>query len=119
VSLIRALKDYNINTNCEVLHNPDYNTLFNETTKEGLVGFENGSMTESGAVCVKTGKFTGRSPKDKYIVKDDVTRDTLWWSDQGKNDNKAIDQTTWEQLKELVTNQLSGKRLFVASSLCY
>jgi phosphoenolpyruvate carboxykinase (ATP) len=118
VSLIRALKDYNINTNCEVLHNPDYNTLFNETTKEGLVGFENGSMTESGAVCVKTGKFTGRSPKDKYIVKDDVTRDTLWWSDQGKNDNKAIDQTTWEQLKELVTNQLSGKRLFVVDAFC-
>jgi phosphoenolpyruvate carboxykinase (ATP) len=118
VKLIDSLKDYNINTNSEILHNPDYDTLFNETTKSELMGFEKGFVTESGAVCVKTGKFTGRSPKDKYIVKDSVTEDTLWWSDQGKNDNKAIDQVTWEQLKGLVTNQLSGKRLFVVDAFC-
>jgi phosphoenolpyruvate carboxykinase (ATP) len=118
VKLIDSLKDYNINTTSEILHNPDYDTLFNETTKSELSGFEKGFVTESGAVCVKTGKFTGRSPKDKYIVKDSVTEDTLWWSDQGKNDNKAINQDTWNQLKGLVTNQLSGKRLFVVDAFC-
>ena len=118
MNLIDSLKDYNINTDAEILHNPDYDTLFIETTKPDLSGFEKGTITESGAVCVKTGKFTGRSPKDKYIVKDSVTEDTLWWSDQGKNDNKAIDQATWEKLKALVTNQLSGKRLFVVDAFC-
>lgn len=116
--LINTLKNYNITTNSEILHNPDYQTLFNETTKAGLEGFEKGYITESGAVCVKTGKFTGRSPKDKYIVKDSVTENTLWWSDQGKNDNKAINQDTWNQLKTLVTQQLSNKRLFVVDAFC-
>jgi phosphoenolpyruvate carboxykinase (ATP) len=118
VKLIDSLKDYNINTTSEILHNPDYDTLFNETTKPELSGFEKGFVTESGAVCVKTGKFTGRSPKDKYIVKDSVTEDTLWWSDQGTNDNKAINPDTWGQLKNLVTKQLSGKRLFVVDAFC-
>lgn len=118
MNLIDTLKQYNINTSSEILHNPDYDTLFIETTKPELTGFEKGDVTESGAVCVKTGKFTGRSPKDKYIVKDSITQDTLWWSDQGKNDNKAITQDTWEQLKTLVTDQLSGKRLFVVDAFC-
>jgi phosphoenolpyruvate carboxykinase (ATP) len=118
VNLINTLKDYKINTDCEILHNPNYDTLFYETTKEELTGFDKGQVTESGAVSVNTGKFTGRSPKDKYIVKDALTKDTLWWSDQGKNDNKAISQDTWEQLKTLVTTQLSGKRLFVVDAFC-
>jgi phosphoenolpyruvate carboxykinase (ATP) len=116
--LINTLKTYNITTNSEILHNPDYITLFHETTKADLEGFEKGYKTESGAVCVKTGKFTGRSPKDKYIVKDSLTENTLWWSDQGKNDNKAITEDTWNQLKTLVTEQLSGKRLFIVDAFC-
>jgi phosphoenolpyruvate carboxykinase (ATP) len=118
VNLINSLKHYNITTNSEILHNPSYDTLFFETTNGDLAGFEKGFTTESGAVSVKTGKFTGRSPKDKYIVKDSVTQETLWWSDQGKNDNKAINQDTWMQLKSLVTQQLSGKRLFVVDAFC-
>jgi phosphoenolpyruvate carboxykinase (ATP) len=118
MNLINTLKSYNITTNFEILHNPDYQTLFDETTKADLEGFEKGYTTESGAVCVKTGKFTGRSPKDKYIVKDSLTESTLWWSDQGKNDNKAITQDTWNQLKTLVTEQLSGKRLFIVDAFC-
>ena len=87
-------------------------------TKPELEGYEKGVVTELGAVSVDTGIFTGRSPKDKYIVKDDTTRDTLWWADQGKNDNKAITQDTWNHLKSLVTTQLSGKRLFVVDGFC-
>jgi len=85
---------------------------------EGLEGYERGQLTESGAVAVDTGIFTGRSPKDKYLVRDDTTRDKVWWSDQGKNDNKAISQDTWEHLKGLVTNRLSGKRLYVMDTIC-
>jgi len=86
--------------------------------RDDLEGFERATMTDLGAVAVDTGEFTGRSPKDKYIVKDDVTRDTLWWSDQGKNDNKAIDQNVWNDLREIVGEQLSGKRLFVVDTFC-
>ncbi len=118
MKLINDLKTYGINTNCEILHNPSYDVLFTETTKDDLQGFEKGYQTELGAVCVKTGQFTGRSPKDKYIVKDDVTRDTIWWSDQGKNDNKPINNETWSHLKQLVTKQLSDKRLFVVDAYC-
>lgn len=76
-------------------------------------------MTELGAVAVDTGIFTGRSPKDKFIVKDDTTRDTLWWtSDKAKNDNKPINQEVWNDLKALVTKQLSGKRVFVLDGYC-
>ncbi|TOL44169.1 hypothetical protein CGH97_24595, partial [Vibrio parahaemolyticus] len=69
---------------------------------------------------VDTGIFTGRSPKDKYIVRDDVTRDTVWWADQGKgkNDNKPMSQEVWADLKHIVTEQLSGKRLFIIDAFC-
>ncbi|WP_407331890.1 phosphoenolpyruvate carboxykinase (ATP) [Enterovibrio sp. 27052020O] len=102
----------------EVVRNPTYEQLFAEETKPELKGYEKGTITELGAVAVDTGIFTGRSPKDKYIVKDDTTRDTLWWSDQGANDNKPIDQHVWDDLKDLVTKQLSGKRLFVIDGYC-
>ena len=75
-------------------------------------------FTKTGAVAVDTGIFTGRSPKDKYIVRDDTTRDTVWWSDQGKNDNKPISPEVWTELKQLVTQQLSNKRLFVVDTYC-
>lgn len=75
---------YGITDTIEVVHNPDYDTLFQEETKPDLQGYERGVITQSGAIAVDTGIFTGRSPKDKYIVRDDTTRDTLWWCDQGK-----------------------------------
>lgn len=108
-------------TNCsEVVYNPDFALLFKEETADSLQGYERGTVTRSGAVAVDTGIFTGRSPKDKYLVRDDVTRDTVWWSDQGKgnNDNHPLSQETWSQLKQLVGNQLSGKRLFVVDAFC-
>lgn len=112
------LSQYGITEATEIVYNPSYETLFEEETRDDLTGYEKGIVTELGAVAVDTGIFTGRSPKDKYIVRDDTTKDTVWWSDQGKNDNKPIDQKTWTHLKGLVTQQLSGKRLFVVDTYC-
>lgn len=112
------LSEYGINNITDIVRNPSYEILFEEETQPDLEGYEKGIVTELGAVSVDTGIFTGRSPKDKFIVKDDTTRDTLWWADQGKNDNKAIDQNVWNELKTLVTGQLSGKRLFVVDGYC-
>ncbi|WP_448218782.1 phosphoenolpyruvate carboxykinase (ATP) [Endozoicomonas sp. 2B-B] len=113
-----ALASLGIRDVADIVYNPSYELLFEEETRPELEGYEKGVVTELGAVSVDTGIFTGRSPKDKYIVKDDTTRDTLWWSDQGKNDNKAITQSVWTDLKGLVTQQLSGKRLFVIDGFC-
>ncbi len=112
------LTPYGITGTTEILHNPSYETLFAEETADSLEGYEVGHLTESGAIAVDTGDFTGRSPKDKYLVRDDTTRDTIWWSDQGDNDNKPIDTETWNKLRQLVTEQLSGKRLFVVDTFC-
>jgi len=112
------LSAYGIRDTAEVVYNPSYDTLFAEETASGLQGFEVGRLTESGAIAVDTGDFTGRSPKDKYLVRDDTTRDTIWWSDQGEDDNHPIDTATWSRLRELVTEQLSGKRLFVVDTFC-
>ena len=112
------LSHYGITEATEIVYNPSYDLLFEEETRDDLTGYEKGIVTELGAVAVDTGIFTGRSPKDKYIVRDDTTKDTVWWSDQGKNDNKPIDQETWSHLKGLVTTQLSGKRLFVVDTFC-
>ncbi|MGF7453326.1 phosphoenolpyruvate carboxykinase (ATP) [Pasteurella bettyae] len=103
----------------EIVYNPSYEFLFEEETKPGLEGFEKGTLTNQGAVAVDTGIFTGRSPKDKYIVLDDKTKDTVWWtSDAAKNDNKPMNQETWKSLKSIVTKQLSNKRLFVVDAFC-
>jgi len=112
------LTPWGIQNPTEIIHNPSFDTLFQEETREGLVGFERALVTDSGAVAVDTGVFTGRSPNDKYIVRDDTTRDTLWWTDQGKNDNKSITPEIWRHLKQLVVRQLSGKRLFVVDTYC-
>lgn len=116
----KDLQQYGIKDTSEIIYNPSYELLFNEETKPGLTGYERGTLTSLGAIAVDTGIFTGRSPKDKYIVRDDVTRDTVWWADQGKgkNDNKPLSQEVWTDLKSLVTNQLSGKRLFVVDAFC-
>ena len=112
------LTAYGIRNTPEIVYNPSYEILFEEETATGLKGFEVGTLTSSGAIAVDTGVFTGRSPKDKYLVRDDTTRDTIWWSDQGENDNKPIDTETWKALRKLVTDQLSGKRLFVVDTFC-
>ena len=112
------LSQYGITDITEIVYNPSYELLFAEETRADLQGYEQGKLTKLGAVSVDTGIFTGRSPKDKYIVRDDTTRDTVWWSDQGKNDNKAITPAVWAELKKLVTSQLSGKRLFVVDTFC-
>ncbi|HEY0923036.1 phosphoenolpyruvate carboxykinase (ATP) [Rheinheimera pacifica] len=112
------LGQYGITDVTEIVYNPSYDQLFAEETRNDLKGYEQGKLTKLGAVSVDTGIFTGRSPKDKYIVRDDTTRDTVWWSDQGKNDNKAITPAVWADLKALVTKQLSGKRLFVVDTFC-
>ncbi|NHB96954.1 phosphoenolpyruvate carboxykinase (ATP) [Photorhabdus stackebrandtii] len=116
----QELADYGIHDVSEIVYNPSYELLFLEETKPSLKGYESGTLTNLGAVAVDTGIFTGRSPKDKYIVRDDVTRDTVWWADQGKgkNDNKPLQQETWTHLKGLVTQQLSGKRLFIVDAFC-
>ncbi|MBN8034193.1 phosphoenolpyruvate carboxykinase (ATP) [Vibrio vulnificus] len=103
----------------EVVRNPSYEILFAEETRADLEGYEKGVVTELGAVAVDTGIFTGRSPKDKYIVKDATTEEHMWWTtDAVKNDNKPITQEVWNDLKQLVTNQLSGKRVFVIDGYC-
>lgn len=107
-----------IENTAEIVYNPSYEQLFHEETRPDLNGLEKGVVTESNAVCVATGKFTGRSPNDKYIVRDDITRDTFWWADQGQNDNKPLDLDAWKHLKSLVGRQLSGKRLFVVDGFC-
>lgn len=114
------LAAYGIKDVSEIVYNPSYELLFQEETHSDLSGYERGVVTDMGAVAVDTGIFTGRSPKDKFIVRDDTTRDTIWWADQGKgkNDNKAISPEVWHDLKGLVTKQLSGKRLFVVDAFC-
>lgn len=117
---VNELEQYGITDATQVIYNPSYDLLFDEETNPGLTGYEHGVVTTSGAVAVDTGIFTGRSPKDKYLVRDDITRDTVWWADQGKgkNDNKPLSQETWLSLKKLITTQLSGKRLFVVDAFC-
>ncbi|TDQ57664.1 phosphoenolpyruvate carboxykinase (ATP) [Mesocricetibacter intestinalis] len=117
--LIQQLGELGIYDVKEVVYNPSYELLYEEETKSGLEGFEKGRVTNQGAVAVDTGIFTGRSPKDKYIVLDKQTENTVWWtSEKVKNDNKPMNQETWQSLKSIVTDELSGKRLFVVDAFC-
>lgn len=117
---LQQLLSYGITDCQELVYNPGFEQLFEEEINPALTGFERGTITHSGAVAVDTGMFTGRSPFDKYLVCDSKTRDTVWWSDQGKgtSDNHPLIQQTWEHLKKLVSQQLSGKRLFVVDAFC-
>ncbi|MFR9523045.1 MAG: phosphoenolpyruvate carboxykinase (ATP) [Rikenellaceae bacterium] len=113
------LSKYGILGVTEIVHNPSYDQLFAEETKPELVGFEKGQVTEMGAVNVMTGVYTGRSPKDKFFVMDQTTKDTIWWtSDEYKNDNKPVSTESWNVMKKLATDELSGKRLFVVDTFC-
>ena len=113
------LSKYGITGVTEVLHNPSYEVLFQEETKAGLEGYDKGQETELGAVNVMTGIYTGRSPKDKYIVMDENSKDTVWWtSDEYKNDNHPMTEDVWAKVKELAKKELCGKRLFVVDAFC-
>ncbi|OYU83541.1 MAG: phosphoenolpyruvate carboxykinase (ATP) [Flavobacterium sp. BFFFF2] len=114
-----SLETYGIRDVQEIIYNPSFDYLYQAELEPSLEGFERGQLTELGAVNVMTGIFTGRSPKDKYIVKDDVTRNTIWWnSDKAANDNKPISTATWNALKETTVAQLSNKKLFVVDAFC-
>ena len=113
------LLKYGISGVTEVVYNPSYEVLFEEETKESLTGFDKGQDTELGAVNVMTGVYTGRSPKDKFIVMDENSKDTVWWtSEEYKNDNKPCSEESWAALKAIAQKELSGKRLFVVDGFC-
>ena len=112
------LTKYGITGATEIVHNPSYEMLFEEETKPELTGYEKGQVTELGAVNVMTGVYTGRSPKDKYIVVDENSKDTVWWtSDEYKNDNHPMTEQTWSAVKDIAKKELCNKRLFVVPFL--
>lgn len=114
-----SLEKYGISNTVKVIYNPSYDFLYQEELNQNLTGFEKGQLSELGAVNVMTGEFTGRSPKDKYIVKDATTENTIWWnSNEAPNDNKPITTETWNALKETVVTQLSNKTLYVVDAFC-
>ena len=115
-----VLATYGIQTGtAEVLYNPSYEVLFNEETKEGLTGFDKAQETELGAVNVMTGIYTGRSPKDKFIVDDETSHDTVWWdSEEYHNDNHRASKETWDAVKEIAKKELSNKKLYVVDGFC-
>ena len=116
---ISDLEKYGITGTTEVVDNPSYEVVFEEETKEGLVGFEKGQDTELGAVNVMTGIYTGRSPKDKFIVMDENSKDTVWWtSDDYKNDNKPLSEESWAVLKDIAKKELCDKKLFIVDCFC-
>ena len=113
------LTKYGITGTTEIVYNPSYELLFEEETKADLTGYEVGQESELGAVNVMTGIYTGRSPKDKYIVMDENSKDTVWWtSDEYKNDNHPISEDVWAQLKEIAKAELCDKKLFVVDAFC-
>ena len=113
------LSQYGISGTTEILYNPSFEALFEEETKPGLEGYEKGQVSELGAVNVMTGIYTGRSPKDKFIVMDENSKDTVWWtSDEYKNDNHPASKETWEAVKKIAQKELSDKRLFVVDAFC-
>ena len=114
-----GIEKYGITGTTEIIHNPSYELLFEEETKPGLTGYEVGKLTELGAVNVMTGVYTGRSPKDKYIVVDENSKNTVWWtSDEYKNDNHPMSEETWAKVKELAVKELCNKKLYVVDAFC-
>ena len=110
------LSKYGITGTTEIVHNPSYEVLFEEETKPELTGYEKGQVSELGAVNVMTGEYTGRSPKDKFIVMDENSKDTVWWtSDEYKNDNHPATQEAWDTVKEIALKELSNKKLYVVT----
>jgi phosphoenolpyruvate carboxykinase (ATP) len=119
-TVISGLNALGLSPIIQLYYNLSFDELFAHETDSQLQGYERGIVSTSGAVAVDTGRFTGRSPKDKYIVMDQTTKDTVWWAD-GKSsgsDNKPINQETWDHLKSLSVKQLSGKKLYVMDGFC-
>ena len=113
------LSKYGITGVREIVHNPSFEELFAEETRADLCGYEKGQVSELGAVNVMTGIYTGRSPKDKFIVMDENSKDTVWWtSEEYKNDNHPASEATWAAVKDIAVKELSGKRLFVVDAFC-
>ncbi|MBR2189051.1 MAG: phosphoenolpyruvate carboxykinase (ATP), partial [Eubacterium sp.] len=113
------LTKYGITGTTEIVYNPSYDFLYEEEIKPELEGFDKGQISELGAVNVMTGIYTGRSPKDKYIVMDENSKDTVWWtSEEYANDNHPMSEETWAAMKKIAQEQLSGKRLFVVDAFC-
>jgi len=113
------LTKYGITGATEVVYNPDYDTLYKDELNPELTGFDKGQLTELGAVNVMTGVYTGRSPKDKFFVMDETSKDTVWWtSEEYKNDNKPVTEATWKVLKDLAVKELSNKKLYVVDTFC-
>ena len=113
------LSKYGITGATEVVYNPSYDSLYKDELNPELKGFEKGKLTELGAVDVMTGVYTGRSPKDKFFVMDETSKDTVWWTSEGyKNDNKPVTPETWKALKELAVKELSSKKLYVVDAFC-
>jgi len=116
IKVIQELHDLGITGYHEVSYNPSYEELYKAEVSHQRVGFEKGAITDSGAVAVKTGVFTGRSPKDRFIVKDDVTKDTIYWDDKV---NFPTTLEVYKDLKALVLDQLStSKKLYVVDAFC-
>ena len=113
------LTKYGITGTTEIVYNPSYELLFEEEMKPELTGYEKGQLTELDAVNVMTGIYTGRSPKDKYIVMDENSKDTVWWNTpEYPNDNHPLSEENWAKLKGLAQKELSNKRLFVVDAYC-
>ena len=113
------LQKYGITGSTVIAHNPSYEELFKEETKAGLEGYEVGQVTELGAVNVMTGIFTGRSPKDKYIVDNEESHNNVWWTtDEYKNDNHPMSEDVWAKVKEIAKKELSNKQLYVVDAFC-
>ena len=113
-SILKSLEEHGITNVKELIYNPSYQRLREDELNSSLTGFEKGFLTESGAVNVMTGKFTGRSPKDKYIVKDAISENTIWWNNElSPNDNKPLSPEVWDELEEVVVAQLNNKKLYV------
>ena len=113
------LTKYGITGTTEIVYNPSYEELFAEETKPGLEGFDKGQLTELGAINVMTGIYTGRSPKDKFIVMDETSKDTVWWTTPDyKNDNKPASKEAWDACKKIAIKELSNKKLYVVDGYC-
>ena len=113
------LTKYGITGTTEIVYNPSFEDLYTEETKADLEGYEKGQNTELDAVNVMTGIYTGRSPKDKFIVMDENSKDTVWWtSDEYPNDNHPASQEAWDAVKDIAKKELSNKKLFVVDAFC-
>ena len=113
------LTKYGITGTTEIIYNPSYEQLFKDEMDPSLEGFDKGQLTELGAVNVMTGIYTGRSPKDKFIVMDENSKDTVWWTTpEYPNDNHVATEETWAVCKDLAINELSNKKLYVVDCFC-